>query len=97
MSAVGLVLHPTMAVDRSVDTIVAGARLRALRVLAREIDRDRVPVEVDIVPEPQFLADMDGVIALGGDGTMLGAMRLVIGRPVPVLGVNHGTWASSSR
>jgi NAD+ kinase len=27
---------------------------------------------------------------LGGDGTMLGAMRLVINRPVPVLGVNHG-------
>ena len=29
-------------------------------------------------------------MALGGDGTMLGAMRLVIDRPVPVLGVNHG-------
>ena len=30
------------------------------------------------------------MVALGGDGTMLGAMRLVIDRPVPVLGVNHG-------
>ena len=90
MSAVGLVLHPTMAVDRSVDSIVAAARRRAVRVLAREIDRDRVSVEVDILPEAQFLADVDGIIALGGDGTMLGAMRLVIDRPVPVLGVNHG-------
>ena len=33
---------------------------------------------------------MTGIVALGGDGTMLGAMRLVVDRPVPVLGVNHG-------
>lgn len=90
MSAVGLVIHPTMAVDRSVDTIVAATRSRGVRVLARESDRDRVPAGVDIVPEAKFLSDVDGVIALGGDGTMLGAMRLVIERPVPVLGVNHG-------
>src|SRR5919112_656844 len=90
MRAVGLVLHPTMAVDRSVDTIVTATRRRAVKVLAREVDRGRVPAGVDIVPEARFLADVDGVIALGGDGTMLGAMRLVIDRPVPVLGVNHG-------
>jgi NAD+ kinase len=37
------------------------------------------------------LADScDGIIALGGDGTLLGAMRLVGERPVPVLGVNFG-------
>ena len=30
------------------------------------------------------------MLSLGGDGTMLGALRLVAARPVPVLGVNHG-------
>ncbi|MFU8872816.1 NAD(+)/NADH kinase [Micromonospora sp. SL4-19] len=88
--AVGLVLHPTKPVDPSVDTIVASTRGHAVRILAREIDRQRVPVEVEVVPDAQFVAEVDGLVALGGDGTMLGAMRLVVDRPVPVLGVNHG-------
>jgi NAD+ kinase len=87
---VGLVLHPTRPVDRSVEVIVGFVRGGANRVLAREVDRHRVPVEVEVVSDAQFVDDVDGVIALGGDGTMLGAMRLVVDRPVPVLGVNHG-------
>lgn len=90
VSTVGLVLHPTKQVDRSINTIVETSRRRASRLLAREIDRDRVPAEVEVVPEARFVAEADGLIALGGDGTILGAMRLMIGRPVPVLGVNHG-------
>jgi NAD+ kinase len=90
VTAIGLVLHPTRPVSGSVDTIVAAARGRPVRVLAREIDRDRVPGEIDVVPDAEFVAEVDGLVALGGDGTMLGAMRLVIDRPVPVLGVNHG-------
>ena len=38
----------------------------------------------------ELAATCDGIIALGGDGTLLGAMRLVSRRPVPVLGVNFG-------
>jgi NAD+ kinase len=38
----------------------------------------------------ELASTCDGIIALGGDGTLLGAMRLVSGRPVPVLGVNFG-------
>ncbi|HZF25912.1 MAG TPA: NAD(+) kinase [Steroidobacteraceae bacterium] len=41
--------------------------------------------------EPQALADgTDLLIAIGGDGTMLYASRLVVGRDVPLLGVNRG-------
>jgi NAD+ kinase len=90
VSAIGLVLHPTAQVDRSVDVIIAFGQSHAVRVLAREIDQHRVPAGVEVVPDPQFVADVDTVAALGGDGTMLGAMRLMIARPVPVLGVNHG-------
>ncbi|GAA2738709.1 NAD(+)/NADH kinase [Actinocorallia aurantiaca] len=76
--------------DRSVETIIEFVRGRAVRVLAREIDRDRVPGGVGLVSDRAFVAGVDVVVALGGDGTMLGAMRLMVDRPVPVLGVNYG-------
>ena len=37
------------------------------------------------------LADADLVLSLGGDGTMLRAVRLLGGAPVPLLGVDLGT------
>jgi NAD+ kinase len=86
----GLVLHPTKQVEESVATIAAWARSHDRTMLVRAVDAGRVPGDVELVPDETFLARVDGVVALGGDGTMLGAMRLVIDRPVPVLGVNHG-------
>ncbi len=90
VSVIGLVLHPTRPVGGSIATIVEAAHERSGRVLAREADRDRVPAGVEVVPDERFAAEVDGLIALGGDGTILGAMRLVVDRVVPVLGVNHG-------
>jgi NAD+ kinase len=90
LRAIGLVLHPTKPVDRSVETIIAFAAKTHVRVLVREHDRERVPEGVEVVTGERFVGEVDGVIALGGDGTMLGAMRLTADRPVPVLGVNHG-------
>jgi NAD+ kinase len=86
----GLVVHPSKPVGDSVAIILAAARDHPIRVIAREHDRGRVPQGVEIVDEQAFVRDIDGILALGGDGTMLGAMRLVVERPVPVLGVNHG-------
>ncbi|GIF72601.1 NAD(+)/NADH kinase [Asanoa siamensis] len=90
MISVGLVLHPTKAVDRSLTMIVDSARADDVRVLAREHDRPRMPAGVDVVSDAEFRRQVDGVVALGGDGTMLGAMRLMVKRPVPILGVNYG-------
>src|SRR4029077_17000157 len=49
-----------------------------------------ITAEVSVVPDARFVAELDGLDTLGGDGTLLRGMRLVIDRPVPVLGVNHG-------
>jgi NAD+ kinase len=45
---------------------------------------------VTVVSDEELSARADAVLSLGGDGTMLGALRLVARRPVPVLGVNLG-------
>jgi NAD+ kinase len=88
--ALGLVVHPTKPVGGSVRTISEFARRHDIAVLARETDAERVGPGVELVPAEGFADRLDGLVSLGGDGTMLGAMRLVLGRPVPVLGVNHG-------
>jgi NAD+ kinase len=48
-------------------------------------------VGVEIVPEDQLATDIDFAVALGGDGTMLRASRLVAEHGVSVLGINFGT------
>lgn len=60
-------------------------------VLVGQEDDARLGDEVDRRPEESMAAGADAVLALGGDGTMLGAMRLAAPHDAPVLGVNLGT------
>ncbi|MGY1729008.1 NAD(+)/NADH kinase [Geodermatophilus sp. SYSU D01062] len=87
----GLVLHPTRdssAAVRQVTEWTAGA---GVQLLADRDDVARLALTGVTAVAPEELAGTcDGVIALGGDGTILGAMRMVSARPVPVLGVNLG-------
>ncbi len=87
---IGLVVHPHRPVLDSVRILCAFARDHGAVVLARDGDAGRVGAEVTTVGAEEFLDRVDALVSLGGDGTMLGAMRLVVGRPVPILGVNHG-------
>ncbi|HEV7657083.1 MAG TPA: NAD(+)/NADH kinase [Mycobacteriales bacterium] len=86
----GLVVHPRKPVAGSVRVITDFAARYGVTVVARQADADRVGPGVTLVPADGFAERVEAVVALGGDGTMLGAMRLVVGRPTPVLGVNHG-------
>ncbi|MFF5083020.1 NAD(+)/NADH kinase [Actinoplanes sp. NPDC000266] len=87
-AVIGLVVHPSNDVSDSVTTVVSVAARVGARVVARPEDAARLGLFA--LDEPDFVEKADFVFSLGGDGTMLGAMRLMAGRPTPILGVNHG-------
>jgi NAD+ kinase len=88
--SIGLVLHPRRDPADVAALIVEWARSHGARLLARPEDAARCPDGVVAVSEAELVAEVDALVAIGGDGTMLGALRLVAKRPVPVLGVNLG-------
>src|SRR5918999_4069728 len=86
----GLVLHPRSDPTPVVEKLTSWARSHGKQVIVDARDAARVPDDIESVSAAQLVDQADALISLGGDGTMLGALRLVAGRPVPVLGVNLG-------
>ena len=72
------------------EKIVRWARSHGSELLVDARDAHRCPDGVRPVAEDELPQEVDALVSLGGDGTMLGALRLVAERPVPVLGVNLG-------
>jgi NAD+ kinase len=90
VTTVGLVLHPGRDSTEAMDAILSWARERKVTVLVLEGDDGRVPGDVVAVTPQELAQRADLVVSLGGDGTMLRAMRMVRGARAPVLGVNVG-------
>jgi NAD+ kinase len=90
ISAVGLVLHPRRNCAGVVDAITHWARARQATVLGVDTDVARIDHETIPVAATELAARVDLLVSLGGDGTMLRAMRLARGSQAPVLGVNLG-------
>jgi NAD+ kinase len=86
----GLVLHPRSDPTPVAERLAGWARSHGKRLIADARDAPRLPEGVEPVTEAELVERADALISLGGDGTMLGALRLVAARPVPVLGVNLG-------
>jgi NAD+ kinase len=64
---------------------------RSLAILALDdASRGRPPAGVAVVGADRMLADTHLMIAIGGDGTLLHAARLVASRDIPLLGINRG-------
>jgi NAD+ kinase len=70
--------------------IAAHAAARGATVLADEAGAVAYATAVERVPEETFADRADLMVAIGGDGTMLHAARLAVGRNVPLLGINRG-------
>ena len=87
---IALVLHPRRDPGQVLDTVGDWATSHGTRLLMRAEDAGRWDGDVTVVSDAELTERADAVVSLGGDGTMLGALRLVARRPVPVLGVNLG-------
>ena len=66
-------------------------RSRGLVVLVdARIPVGDLPKDVERRPFDELVKDADLIVAIGGDGTMLFAAQLAIGRDIPLLGINRG-------
>src|ERR1700739_3498219 len=76
-------------IAESVNALVPHLTRRGVKVLVSEHDPPGVPgAGVTQVADGELGARADLLIAIGGDGTLLHAARLVESHAVPVVGVN---------
>jgi NAD+ kinase len=85
---VSLVLHPRRDVQVAIDQVTAWARRTGTELAA--VEDGRLPADVRRCCVDELADGCDIVLALGGDGTMLGGLRLAAPLGVPVLGANLG-------
>lgn len=86
---VGLVLHPRRDSGEAVAAIREWTTRHGARVVGLPGEVDRIGADIGEVTADQ-LSKCDLLVSLGGDGTMLRALRLSQPVGVPVLGVNLG-------
>jgi NAD+ kinase len=78
-------------VAESALTLLPHLKKRGVRALLPESDPLDAPVGlVERIPEEEIADAADLVVAIGGDGTLLYAARLVAHRDVPLIGINRG-------
>jgi NAD+ kinase len=90
MHAIGVVLHPERDSVPAVEAILDWAERRRIQVLGIESEIRRLNCQAEAVTATELGQRADLVVSLGGDGTMLRAMRLADMQSAPVLGVNLG-------
>ena len=88
---IGILTKPEQPeVARVASELVDWCRERGIDVslpleLARQVDRQECGVS-----DEKMASGPELLVVIGGDGTLLAAARLLGGRPVPILAINHG-------
>jgi NAD+ kinase len=91
--AIGVVVHPRRDSSEMIECVVRWAERHGCEVRGLREARDLLPSSVRTVDEDELARDGSLVIGLGGDGTILRALKLATEHEVPVLGVNLGRLA----
>ena len=89
---VALVVHPTRDVRRALDAVVRWTAERGVPLVQLAVDRDGGRS----LAAGGTLEPGDLVLALGGDGTVLSALRAAAPRDAPVLGIACGSLGALS-
>ncbi|HEY4725137.1 MAG TPA: NAD(+)/NADH kinase, partial [Actinomycetota bacterium] len=88
---VGVVVHPGRPPAVELGKLLAGwAEEHGIELRTLAAERGCIGEDVPCVDEPDFAPGLDLVVSLGGDGTLLRALGLVLTGQVPALGVNAG-------
>ena len=87
---VGLLLHPERDCGGAVGSVLDWADRRQIRVLGVIDELRQLACTAEPVTAEEMRKQADLLVSLGGDGTMLRAMRLADSQRFPVLGVNLG-------
>jgi NAD+ kinase len=87
---IGLVLHPQRDSAEAVDAVLGWAAGNGAQILGIGAEIERLRCAAIPVSDVELGRRSDLLVSLGGDGTMLRAMRLSDGQRASVLGVNLG-------
>lgn len=90
MHTIGLVLHPQRDSAEAAGAVLGWAAGNSAEVLGVGDEITRLDCKATAVSPEELGRRSDLLVSLGGDGTMLRAMRLADGHQTPVLGVNLG-------
>ena len=96
ITRIGIVLKPHQPEAlKTICELVVWLADRGIKLIGGpEIDRDRITFQtgcaVEEVPTNKLASDVDLMLVLGGDGTMIATARMIGDQEVPVLGVNYG-------
>jgi len=87
---VGLVLHPQRDSAEAVSAVLDWAARRSIQVLGINAEISRLRCAAIAVTAQELGRRSELIVSLGGDGTMLRAMRIADQQHASVLGVNLG-------
>ncbi len=87
-STAGSTTLPAKPVRRA--AVVTHGRSELIGAAVDRVRKVATRAGVEILPEGRAVEGADIAVVLGGDGTMLRALTMFLGRPVPVIGVNFG-------
>lgn len=96
IARIGIVLKPHQPEAlKTICELVVWLAARSIKLVGGpEIERERIAHEtgcaVEEVESDKLAAEVDLILVLGGDGTMIATARMIGDQEVPVLGVNYG-------